>query len=53
MMGDEHLIRAVSVSQNKAAIERFDALESLERGQWLQENYAGLRTGEVTLGELP
>lgn len=39
--------------QTKDAIERFDALESGERREWFEDNYADLRTGNLALRELP
>ena len=37
----------------EAAIQRFDALDPHVRRAWLEENYAALRTGELTLEDLP
>jgi hypothetical protein len=35
------------------AAERFAALTPVEREAWLEENYSGLRAGELTLKDLP
>ncbi len=36
-----------------AAVNRFGKLSPKERRDWLRQNYAGLRTGKVTLKDLP
>lgn len=38
---------------SEAALERFVALDPKTRDSWLRENYAALRAGKITLGDLP
>lgn len=40
-------------ANHKQVVERFATLDPVKRRAWLEENYAELRAGELTLGDLP
>ncbi len=50
----EYVIFAADKSEAvAAAVQRFSELDTRERKEWLRENYTDLRTGKLTLGDLP